>query len=94
MRPSFKGVNQKCLNEDQMSYHSQGQTARFLMMRNTLFDELVAIPRLPGLTLFQESERPPDMFLLQDVTETSFPAKVVMPGRPWTSFLMEHFREL
>lgn len=77
-----------------MSYHSQGQTVRLLMMRDTLFDELIAIPRLPGLTLVQESERPPDMFLLQDVTETSFLAKVAMPGRPWTSFLMEHFREL
>lgn len=27
MRPCFKGVSQKCLNEVQMSYHSQGQTA-------------------------------------------------------------------
>lgn len=96
MRPCFKGVNQNCLNEDQMSQHSQGQTARLsMMMRNTLFYKLTAIPRLPVLTLLQEREGPPDMlFLLQDVTKTSFLAKVAMPGRPWTSFFTEHFREL
>lgn len=79
-----------------MSQHSQGQTARLsMMMRNTLFYKLTAIPRLPVLTLLQEREGPPDMlFLLQDVTKTSFLAKVAMPGRPWTSFFTEHFREL